>query len=342
MLPGRDDGVGGSGARPPHQPFAPIHITTADFPEAKRLTMWREVYGRNIARFDIEPLDDSPFHADVTFRALPGLNIASGSRSDAAYRMTRELAATANDNLIFALVRSGVGIVSQFDREVTVTAGGGVLLSGSDPSVCTLRSSGRFLTLAIPHDTLRPLITDRDSALVRSISQHTEALRLLSRYLSILEEPTALTSAELASRVVAHIIDLTALAIGPTRAATEVARGRGLRAARLNAVKADIGRFLTNEGMTAQDLAARHGLTTRYVHMLFETEDKTFSEYVVEQRLALAYRLLVDARLADRTISSIAFQVGFSNLSHFNRVFRRRYERTPSDVREAARREWDR
>lgn len=43
--------------------------------------------------------------------------------------------------------------------------------------------------------------------------------------------------------------------------------------------------------------------------------------------------MLSDARFADRGISAVAYDVGFSDLSYFNRVFRRRFGATPSDVR---------
>ena len=85
--------------------------------------------------------------------------------------------------------------------------------------------------------------------------------------------------------------------------------------------------------------AARHGVTRRYVDMLFEVEGATFSEFVVDQRLARAHRMLSDPRFAGRTVNAIAFDVGFGDLSYFNRTFRRRYGATPSDVRNAAHRE---
>jgi AraC-like DNA-binding protein len=331
-----ESGVGGS--TPVAPPFAPVHITTEAFPQAKRLAMWREIYGRVIARFDIEPLGDIPFHADVACRSLPGLGIVSGTRSDAHYRMTRELAAKAGDNLIFAVVTRGVGCISQFGREAVVSTGCGVLLSGSDPSVCTLRSFGRFVTIAAPRDTLAPLLADPCGAFVRAVPETSDALRLLMRYLGVFEEPLALASEDVAKSVVSHIVDLAALAIGPTRAANEIASGRGLRVARLNAIKADIDRLAAEEDLSVARIAARHRVTPRYVHMLFEAEGRTFSEYVVERRLTRAHRMLTEPRFADRTISAIAFDVGFSNLSHFNRVFRRRYDGTPSEVRDAARR----
>jgi AraC-like DNA-binding protein len=45
--------------------------------------------------------------------------------------------------------------------------------------------------------------------------------------------------------------------------------------------------------------------------------------------------MLVDSRMADRSISAIAFDAGFGDLSCFNREFRRRFGQTPSDVRAA-------
>ena len=83
--------------------------------------------------------------------------------------------------------------------------------------------------------------------------------------------------------------------------------------------------------MTA--VATRHAITPRYVHKLFERQGVTFGEFLRSQRLALAYRMLTDARFAERSISSIAYEVGFGDLSNFNRCFRRRYGATPSEIR---------
>jgi AraC-like DNA-binding protein len=47
--------------------------------------------------------------------------------------------------------------------------------------------------------------------------------------------------------------------------------------------------------------------------------------------------MLTDSRFADRTVGSIALEVGFNDLSYFHRTFRRRFGATPSDVRATAR-----
>jgi AraC-like DNA-binding protein len=62
---------------------------------------------------------------------------------------------------------------------------------------------------------------------------------------------------------------------------------------------------------------------------------------VLAQRLVRAHHMLTDPRFIEWKISAIAFEAGFTDLSYFNRAFRHRYAASPSDVREAARREHD-
>jgi AraC-like DNA-binding protein len=107
-------------------------------------------------------------------------------------------------------------------------------------------------------------------------------------------------------------------------------------AARLRTIKADIASNLGDCELNVNGVAARHGVTPRYVQKLFASEGATFSEYVLGRRLATAYRLLADPHFAHRSISSIAFDLGFSDLSYFNRTFRRRHEATPTEVRTQA------
>jgi AraC-like DNA-binding protein len=51
------------------------------------------------------------------------------------------------------------------------------------------------------------------------------------------------------------------------------------------------------------------------------------------QRLARAHRLLCELGTSQTAISVIAYDVGFGDLSYFNRRFRRQYGRTPREVR---------
>ena len=174
---------------------------------------------------------------------------------------------------------------------------------------------------------------DLDAILARPIPRQVEALPLLSSYIEWLSE-AALSTPEVVRLAVAQIYDLAALTMGATRDAAEIATGRGLRVARLRAIKADIAEKLDDQHLAVVSVALRQRVSPRYVQMLFEQEGTTFSQYVIGQRLVRAYRMLTDPRFAERSITSVAFDAGFGDLSYFNRLFRRRFGGTPSEIRD--------
>ena len=60
---------------------------------------------------------------------------------------------------------------------------------------------------------------------------------------------------------------------------------------------------------------------------------KTYTELVQEKRLAQACFLLKNT---DITISDIAIQVGYDNISYFHRIFKNRFNMSPKSYRSTA------
>jgi AraC-like DNA-binding protein len=240
-----------------------------------------------------------------------------------------------NDNLRLIIAKRSATpvLAAQFGREITIGPGSAVVLSNSEPNSITFPSPWRILVLNIRRQVLRPLLHDFDTILKRPIPRQVEPLRLLSIYVQGLCSGPELSSPEVARLAVAHIYDLAALTMGATRDAEEIANGRGLCTARLHAIKADIAEKLVDQHLSVVSVALRQRVSPRYVQMLFEQEGTTFSQYVIGQRLLRAYRILTDLRFADRSITSVAFDAGFGDLSYFNRFFRRRFGGTPSEIR---------
>jgi AraC-like DNA-binding protein len=312
--------------------LTPVHFSTDEIEERDRIEMWREVYGRTILRLVVEPHAGDPFRSSLTLRTLPGLGIASGSSSRVCYRRTCELVDT--DDFLFLIGVEGSGLAAQRQREVHLGAGDATLLGGgAETGYTDFPSEVRYLSLSIPYKKLAPMIVDPHAALARRVPSNTEALQLLSSYVGLVQKDYALASPELRQLVVMQVYDLVALAIGATRETTEISQGRGVRAARLQAIKSDIIRNAVQRPFSIEKVAARQGVTPRYIRRLFESTGETFTEFVLAQRLNHAHRMLTDVRYRERTISAIALDAGFGDLSYFNRSFRRAYGCTPSEVR---------
>lgn len=314
--------------------FSPVRFSTAALPARDRVAIAREVVGRQLVGLDLEPLGDSPFHVEMTVRRLPALRV--GTWTTSALRVERTPALIADDDDVFCLImeRGETSSASGRGRNVTLGAGEAVLMHSMDPCVTTHRES-RIVCITVLRTALAPFVTNAEDATLQAIPANNEALRLLPSYLQTLCEELSLASPELLHLATTHVHDLVALTIGATRDGAALAEGRGLRAARLSAIKADIAANLGRHDLSLAFVSARHSLSTRHISRLFRAEDISFSDFVLEQRLFQVYRMLNDPRFTDRKISVIALECGFGDLSYFNRCFRRRFGCSPTEYREA-------
>lgn len=313
---------------------ASFGFSSRDIPAAERVDVLREVYGRAILRVEIEPLDDGPFDVEMQLRTMPDLSLATGTAARQCCAHPTKLADS--DDLIWLAALSGGGVMRHRGREVEISGGDAIMTTSAEAGSFTYRSDLRFMSLRVPKRVLAPMVGDLSGVLMRTLPRDLEAQRLLTGYLGMLLAMNGPPAAGLRQPVVSHVHDLLALTLGASRDATETARAGGLSAARLDAIKRDVTRRLGEPGLTAETIAADHGISERYLRKLFATDDSSFSHFLLAQRLVRARQLLTDPRVAGRPIGMIAYDVGFGDLSYFNRCFRRRFGATPSDVRKGA------
>ena len=329
----------GSADDPPStETLASFHVSTDGLPEAHRAGIFREVFGRQMFRVDFEGLSMQPFRAEISGRSLPGLDLAWAEMSPARVGRTAEFVRDGNDSIVIQWVEKPVH-GRQLGREFALAPGDAVALSNADPNSIALPLGASWTALNMPREALTQLLRDGEDCVARPILRHSEALQLLIHYVKALRGEMKLSEPVLRSAVVRHLYDVVAIALGATRDAAEVAKGRGVRAARLRAIKDSIRDNLANGDLSVSTLAAMHRVTPRYVQMLFDDEGTTFTGYIRDQRLARACRMLENPHLGQQKIADIAFECGFGDISYFNRSFRARYRATPSDVRNRDRRD---
>jgi AraC-like DNA-binding protein len=315
-----------------------FRFSTAALPRSQRGEAVCQLYERIPFPGKIEPLEPLAGRlpsVDIAKRALPGLEFVTGVLGGVCQRARPEgQPHTGHDELFLWLSIAGTSTVWRGGEELTAQDGNAfVTTRGRTGFAMFSPNRVRFIGMRMPRAALCPLIGDLDAGSLRAIPRDMPALRLLTRYVTGVATDAGLLGRETARAFVTHIYDLVALAIGPTPSGTTIAESRGLRAARLHQIKHDIRTNLRDCELNIASVAARHGITPRYVHKLFENQGVTFAEYLRSERLALACRMLTDARLADLSVSSIAYEAGFGDLSNFNHLFRRHYSATPSDLR---------
>ena len=211
--------------------------------------------------------------------------------------------------------------------------GGAAILESRTTSVLNSFDDTPAWTICMERAPLEPLLAGMHGPLQRCIQGDNPALRLLAGYLETLFSFEQDCDLALAST---HISDLTLSALGVRGEAQEVVRERSIRSARVQTVLDRLASDASEPRLDPATLAARMGVSVRYLHRLLEPTGRSFAEHLLANRLERATGMLRDPACADLRIGEIAARAGFADISHFNRSFRRAFGDTPFGMRARA------
>jgi len=293
----------------------------------------RTLHERGLTWVSFDPIPDLRCEIDFGIRKHPDLGLLSGTVRGVRHVHAHRDSGDGNDDFSFHLNISGLSTVTGRGGETTLREGDAMLLSYSAGRTITRPALVDHRVVRLLRASLRPLVRHIDDAVLRPIPRGTATLNLLKGYVDALFDDPILTMPHLRQLFVTQLCDLVALTLGATRDAAAAAEGRGVRAARLRAIKTDIDANLAHGELSLAAVARRQSISDSYIRKLFEGEETSFSEFVLTRRLLRAHRLLLDPRRVDQSIASIAFEAGFGDLSYFNRTFKRFYGATPSEIR---------
>ena len=301
-------------------------FTTEALPERQKLPVWREEFGRTLVRTDIEPLTDEPVQAEATLGELLEFRWLNFQGSAMRFHRTRSMAASGDNSIGLIINRDNGSSLSHRNRDLTLNYGDACAVLTFEPGMIGSRG---HLNLLLPRASLASRLKNIADLTANRIAADTDSLRLLIAYLNALPEAR---SARLQRAAVDHILDLTALVICPDHPADENSLSATV-AARLELALAYLDKHFDFPGLTISTVAADQNISPRYLQRLIETTGSTFSERLSELRLQRALTLLTDARQTRKRIGEIALRSGFSDVSYFNRIFRKRFGETPRSVR---------
>lgn len=324
-----------------HSETSKVHsfrFLSADLERHEGMAVWREVVGRTILKLDPVLLPDCPFYSESRTWTALGLRLTWANKSGLCMERSRQFLADGNDDISLHIGDSGVWIISQRGQEVVLGKSEGVLMSNAEVGAVKCLHPARLCCIQIPRRMLAPLVPNLEDALMCPIPKNNEALKLLIGYVQTLKTRVPVMQPGLQHMIVHHIRDVLAAVLNGNDKAG--APAESAHAARLAAVKHDINRNLGSiDALSLGAIARRHRVLPRYVQRLFERDGISFTEYVREQRLERAYRMLSEPEYAGHTIGAIARANGFAGAAQFNRAFRRRFGTTPSDIRAQAQRQ---
>lgn len=313
--------------------FSASHLP-AHLDDRARYAMWRDIYSE-IAELDISRSADLPFVAEFAAVPIGALTLATMDGTiKGVTRTTRHIARDGTADYCL-LINTGTAPMSGTfrSRPVSIAPGAAALQTFGEPLSLSGGVHNSWASLVLPRAALTSAFAGIDDLVSREIGRDNEALGLLVRYCQMIAAGPALLSEAMTRHATETVIDLVGLATSANGDDAERAGLRGLRAARLRAVLAAIRRGFTEPAISAERVARELNLSVRYVHDLLQETGTDFSGQVLELRLQRVRAMLADPRCGEMRIAAIALAAGFSDISYFNRSFRRRFGCAPSAAR---------
>lgn len=312
-------------------------FNTDAWPERDRFAIWREeILGRYPHCYITTP-DQAGFRATTELRRVGAIAIGRNTSTTAEFARTRDLLRNGDDSLLVGLLEHGAGYHTQGENAQEVAAGDAMV---DDRAYCGHWSStndAKYWLLNIPRHSIAALLPGVKTFAGARLDRDRTAKRLLFHYLDGTLDPDLDFSGSVGQLYEGHIVGLIALALGAEgESARTIEQHNDVRAVRRAAILHEIGNYLSDPRLAAPAVAARLSITPRYLRKLLEETGKSFSEHLLDKRLERAAVLLRDSQRGHARIADIAYECGFGDLSYFNRVFRRRYGLTPSDMRPAS------
>jgi AraC-like DNA-binding protein len=300
-----------------------------------RFKLWNDIYTSHYGEADIS-CHDTPFLSRTKFGQLGDIGLVECSSTIQRYaRDARQIVADQREDFLIGFSRcQSPKLVVQRGREAPLVPGGMIIYTNGEPSTCFCEGQNNWSGLSVPRARLRELVAGVDDLAGKAFGAGQPAVRHLQRYVEFLlgseevgEDPA------LIERVRNSVFDLVVLALGGKGDAAEIARGRGLRAARVQEILSEIGARFSEPAFSAHVVAQKLGLSPRYVQELMHDTGVTFTERILELRLQKAREMLIDPRHDRLRIGDIAYASGFNEVSYFNRCFRRRFGYSPKECR---------
>jgi AraC-like DNA-binding protein len=308
-------------------------LSTDGVARGEREAFWRQALSETFVPMTVGTVTGDRFEGFIRSDWIGRLMVAEvASTAQDIQRTNREISCTDAEYLQIGMVYRGVATVAQDGREAVLGPGDYAVFETTRPFRWTFGGDWDVGAFTLPRASVGLSQAESRLLTARRLDGQAGITGVVSRFLRDLASNADSLSGTQSERVLADVTDLVVTLLGDWADGGEVVRSSVQRAL-IFRIKDYIDRRLADPTLGPTEIAAAVSISTRYLHKLFAAEHRSVSQYIRGLRLERCRRDLLDPRLADQSVATIAFGWGFGDLSGFNRAFRATFGATPREVR---------
>lgn len=298
------------------------------------LDEWSSFIATHICPFEIQEVADSLFAVNAYCRSSNGFGLSCFDTWGGAtklIRSSRSIQRKAADFYAVYAPLEGSQYVTQFGRSRLCTPGT-LTLVDPDESYCQQKlGNNKTAYFFIPKTVIEERLLDPQSACVATADFDSGAGLIARGFLHQMATQAMNVTERQYTELCKHLADLIALCYaGPSRSEDGPP---ALQLARRLQIKRHVRQNLMTPTLSPESIARNLGISVRHLYKIFSLEPVSLCEFIRQERLSVARRMLSDPAHSDQSITDIAYRCGFSSSAHFSSAFRTRFGISPRDCR---------
>jgi AraC family transcriptional regulator, positive regulator of tynA and feaB len=287
---------------------------------------WADDLAAAFVRLEPRKVAEQPFEGTISRKDAAPIQVSLvKATSHTVLRLSSHIAASSEDLCFVNLQLDGLGRTTQRSHEQITGPGDLAIADTTEPFEINNCRRFRLFCFAVPRRLLPAALFDRPRLNLSTTMSGRALSRTLAGYADL-----CLSAPQLVGAIGTHVVDLIAHAPDMLNG---LPAGQVRAPVLLSMMRDHIDRNLSDAQLGAAVLAAQFSCSERYVHRLFATTGRSVGEHVTEKRLTAATRDLLDPACRRKSIAEIAFDAGFRDISHFNRLFKRSNGLAPREFR---------
>lgn len=299
-----------------------------------RLSQWREVISDEYVELDWSTDCVENFQGQVRGGVGIGdLHFSEVmSEPQQVSRSKQQISTSTADDFLISFQLSSKGSVRQAGREAILSPGSFAMYDSTRPYTLSFNQPFHQLVLQMPKPVLsQHLINPEDHTAVPINAQSGIGAVLSNFIFSLAQEASALE--QVPNELGENLLNMIAMAFSSSVKLKQLSDNHCVQGSVKQRVLKFIDNNLANPELSNTLLAKSHGVSLRYLNKLFQHDEMSLHQIILNKRLLKAKMLLLDERFRHHSIERIAYSLGYVSAAHFSRSFKSHFGVSPSKIR---------
>lgn len=300
-----------------------------EFLPKEQYEAWCGALNDSHLRWSLGNLSPTHYHGQIKMRHLGGIRLLYCDCEPCFGKRTmKEVRQSEGEYFGLLYIYDGKEIVFHEGQTVELKKNSFMIWDSTKPVEFKLFSDTKKITLLVPQDRMRAQLPRIDSYLGKHMDFSKGLNAVAASHLTALGNEVGAIDSGVGNSAIDLTLELITTCLQAGRNERPMTK---VRQDLFNTVMDYIRRNLDHPELGPNLIANEFHISTRYLHLLFAEKGLSVSHYILDKRLEQCRRQLSTQSLVKDSITSVAYQWGFSDSAHFSKVFKRKYGVAPKE-----------